>query len=230
MRLRCWSREHARQALALGVMGVAVLVVGVPLAILILLSRQDSKTLRQGTFERRFGFLYKLYRPPCRCWEALLCLQTVSLVAVNQFARQLNSLHQLVAVMGVLVVMTAFWQAQRPFRSSALMALYCAGMICLQVTCLLMMLLLHGYTPGSLEGGHSLRGAGRVVVAVLMLVLNCAFVVACMAAMVHSSLGVVRAFGSSVRPSLKRMKLPRGALCGLGQQKGEAAMMTATVL
>jgi hypothetical protein len=48
-------------------------------------------------FEQRFSFLQKMYRPPCRPWEALLCLQTVTLVAVNQFARKLGALCQLVS-------------------------------------------------------------------------------------------------------------------------------------
>jgi hypothetical protein len=202
MELRCWSNAHARGVLVLGVLGVVVLCVGVPLAI-VFLSRQGDAAARRDVFERRFGFLYKLYRPSCRGWEALLCLQTVTLVAVNQFARQLGALYQLVAVMGVLVVTTAFWHSRRPFRSSALMALYSAGMICLQVTCMLMMLLLRGYTLGS-NGRDSIRGRGRDALSILMVLLNCVFVVACVAAMVHSSLGAVAAFGSSVRRSLGR--------------------------
>jgi hypothetical protein len=223
MRLRCWGRGHTREALVLGVLGGAALCVGLPVAIVVVLSRQNLRTLRHGTFEQRFGFLYKLYRPSCRSWEALLCLQTVTLVAVNQFARQLGPLYQLVAVMGVLVVSTAFWHTKRPFRSGALMALYSAGMICLQVTCLLMMLLLHGYTLGS-NGRDSVRGVGRDAVAVLMLVLNCMFVVVCVSAMVHSSLGALLAYSSGLWRSLKRL-LPVGLLCGCGsgQPKGEAA-------
>jgi hypothetical protein len=228
MRLRCWGRGHTVQALVLGVLGVAVLCVGLPVAIVVVLRGHTTKTLRQGTFGQRCGFLYKLYRPSCRAWEALLCLQTVTLVAVNQFARQLGPLYQLVAVMGLLVVSTAFWHTKRPFRSSALMALYSAGMICLQVTCLLMMMLLHGYTLGS-NGRDSIRGRGRDALAVLMLLLNCAFVVVCVSAMVHSRLGAVLAYGNSLRCSLKRL-LPVGTPCGVGQPKGEAVVAGAAAV
>jgi hypothetical protein len=99
----------------------------------------------------------------------------VTLVAVNQFARKLGALYQLVSVMGVLVGTTAVWRRRRPFRTSTLMA---AGMMCPQVTCLLMMLLLHGCIPG-FNGRDSIRGMGTDALAVLMVLLNCAFVMAC---------------------------------------------------
>jgi hypothetical protein len=227
VRLRCWGHDHARGALVLGVLGVAVLCVGLPVAIVVVLGRQNGRALRQGVFERRFGFVYKLYRPSCRYWEALLCLQTVTLVAVNQFARQLGALYQLVAVMGVLVLATTYWLVRRPFRSSALMALYSCGMICLQVTCLLMMMLLHGYTLGS-DGRDSIRGAGSDALAVLMLLLNCAFVVVCVLAMAHASVGGAVACATWLWRSLKRL-LPVRPLCGLGQQKGGVAAGAAAV-
>jgi hypothetical protein len=203
MRLRCWSRGHASRVLVLGVVGAVVLCVGVPLALVFLSRQRDASAPHQDAWERRVGFLFKVYRPSRRSWEALLCLQTVTLVAVNQFALQLGALYQLAAVMGVLVVTTTLWHVRRPFRSSALMAFYAAGMMCLQLTCLLMMMLLNGYTLGP-NGRESIRGRGRDSVAVLMMLLNCAFVVACVAAMVYSSLGAAQAFGSSLRRSLVR--------------------------
>jgi hypothetical protein len=202
----------------LGVLGVAVLCVVLPLAIVVVLSRQHIRTLRQGTLRQRFGFLYKLYQPSCRCWEAILCLQTVCLVAVNQFTRQLGPLYQLVAVMGVLVLMTAVWHAKQPFRSSALMALYSTGMIRLQVSCLLMMMLLRGYTLG-LSNRDAIRGPVRDALAMVMLLLNWyslwyAYWPSCI-----SSLGTVMVYRSRLRRSRLRVLLAR-LLCGWGQQEG----------
>jgi hypothetical protein len=74
MRLRCWSREHARQALALGVPGVAALCVRELLALVVFLSQRTDRTMRQREIEIRFGFLYRVYRPGKQlCWTWWHC-------------------------------------------------------------------------------------------------------------------------------------------------------------
>jgi hypothetical protein len=189
--LQCWHGEHIRASLALGVVGSLVLVVLVPAGtVALLLWGNTAGKLQESGFKRRCGFLCQLYRPQCCYWEGVVCLQTCALVSVDLFARRRGTFYQLILMALVLLANSGLANTLRPFRSKHQMGLYVTGTTCLLLTCLGVLTLLKGYT---LEKDGGISEAERDAVAVLLLVMNLAFVALCVVLMARAAVEASKA-------------------------------------
>jgi hypothetical protein len=115
MVVQCWSRQHLQSSLFIGVVGVLVFCILVP-ALTIWWQARNGSRLDDVGFQRRYGFLYRLYRPSYRFWEGVVCLQPLSLVCIDTFGRRHGAFYQLVLLTVVLVLNYSLVAVLRPFR------------------------------------------------------------------------------------------------------------------
>ena len=89
----CYEGYHRAWAQRLGVPLVCVLCIVLPLAVFLLVffNRQN---LNKADFRRHYGFLYRDYKPSMCCWEAILMIETITLVAVSVFGFTLGPYYQ----------------------------------------------------------------------------------------------------------------------------------------
>jgi hypothetical protein len=212
MAVQCWSRQHLQSSLFIGVVGVLVFCILVPALTIWWLARNGSRLDDIG-FQRRYGFLYRLYRPSFRFWEGVVCLQTLSLVCIDMFGRRHGAFYQLVLLAVVLVLNYSLVAVLRPFRCRPLQWLYAAGTVSLLLTCFGVQSLLKGYT---LDAAPESDGVQNAVVVVVM-VGNVAFVAVCVYLMAHAVAGMAKQSlqvisaklqGSSLRAGQAKLKLP----------------------
>jgi hypothetical protein len=212
MAVQCWSRQHLQSSLFIGVVGVLVFCIAVPALTIWWLARNGSRLDDIG-FQKRYGFLYRLYRPSYRFWEGVVCLQTLSLVCIDMFGRRHGAFYQLVLLTVVLVLNYSLVAVLRPFRCRPLQWLYAAGTVSLLLTCFGLQSLLKGYT---LDAASESDGVQNAVVVVVMVV-NVAFVAVCVYLMAHAVAGMAKQSlqvmsaklqGSSLRAGKAKLKLP----------------------
>jgi hypothetical protein len=174
MAVQCWSPQHLCSSLFVGLLGVLVFCLLAPALTMWWLARNGSR-LDDVAFQRRFGFLYGLYRPSFRFWEGVVCLQTLLLVCIDLFGRRHGPFSQLVLLGLVLVLNHSLAAALRPFRCRPLQRLYAAGTLSLLVTCFGAQWLLQGDSVGATPASYGVQDA----VVVTAVATNAAFVAVC---------------------------------------------------
>lgn len=80
----CWEGWHFWWAVTLGVAITAMLCVGVPAALFVVLYCNRSR-LQLPAFRCHFGWLYRTFRSSCFWWEGLQVVQTCVVVALSAF-------------------------------------------------------------------------------------------------------------------------------------------------
>eukprot|EP00877_Chromochloris_zofingiensis_P010910 jgi/Chrzof1/6072/Cz17g07200.t1 len=129
----CWEGYHRVWGLPVGVVGTAVLCVGVPAVMGVTLWWNRSQ-LEQQAFRVHFGFLYHIYRPACYLWEVVVTVQTAVLMAVTVFGAPLGPYYQtllLNASLGCMLVLTLYID---PLKSRGLRHLQLASLTALFIT------------------------------------------------------------------------------------------------
>ncbi|KAG2427570.1 hypothetical protein HXX76_012224 [Chlamydomonas incerta] len=92
--------------------------------------------LTDPAVERRFGFLYKRYRPDRYWWEGVLQLQELTLVAVEVFARALETSQQALLMLVAFIAIGVMNAAFAPLRTHlmGLLEFISLGVLSLTVT------------------------------------------------------------------------------------------------
>eukprot|EP00877_Chromochloris_zofingiensis_P009338 jgi/Chrzof1/4658/Cz14g21210.t1 len=166
----CWQGYHRVWGLIVGIVGTALLCVGVPAVMGITLWLNRSQ-LDQQAFRVHFGFLYHIYRPACYLWEVVLTIQTAVLMAVTVFGAPLGPYYQtllLNASLGCMLLLTLFID---PLRSRKLRHLQLASMTALFITSYASLSFLPAAT------GQSTSSTYKEAMGAVVLVLNVAFLV-----------------------------------------------------
>jgi hypothetical protein len=190
----CFTGWHKVWALALGLPAVLLLCVGVPVGLLCLLLCNRTRTA-DPAFQESFGFLYRNYRDDRVWWEAVWATQTILLTAIAVFQYTIKAFYSVVLLS---VVMQA---VGRPWAETRLHRLQLTGSVCLFLTSYFTLTLftVYGYepVPGSVPVHHA-------VVGVLLVVLNSAFVLLCLALIVAAFAGRSATLAAAVHRYVSR--------------------------
>lgn len=180
----CFAGYHKGWALGLGLPLMLLLCVCVPVAMGLGLKLSQPKA-NIDSFKEHFGFLYRNYRPECMWWEAVWAAQTVVLTLVSVFSFPME---RYLSVLGLLLVFCASASLQvfvKPYAMPSLHRLHIISTACLAAT-----------TFGALAVfAYEIRATSaavlRMVVAVMVLSANVAFVVCCGALLLPEAKPVV---------------------------------------
>jgi hypothetical protein len=117
MSQQCWATGGNQTVLALtvGVLGTAVLCVGLPAAIVMVVRRRRD-SLDDPRFLRHFASLISDYKPNYAWWEAVNLVLMAMLVAVGTFGKIMGgylNLLSLAAAQLLSVTVQALWRPQR---------------------------------------------------------------------------------------------------------------------
>lgn len=164
----CYSGYHRAWSLGLGLPLLLIFCLGLPGSAAVFMLRNRSR-LSEPSFLQHYGFLYRMYKPSCCYWEAVLMLQTITLVAVSVFGLTLGSFNQTIVINSCLTVTGVLLTAAKPHRKRQ------ANVIALQgVGCLM----LASYVAQSLLPYGDIKPAAvyGVVMGVVLILVNIAFV------------------------------------------------------
>lgn len=203
--LVCYDAAHTAAVLAIGVPGLMVFALGVPLLILVLLicNRKNIMHPRYSDVpaetRNMIGFIIKAFEPDYFYWEMVRVLRKTALIATTVFLHTLSA--RLKIFMGTLcsAVAAATHLRNRPFRSSLLDLLEEMTLLCLTGTLFVGVLFV---------GDDSLSGAAGIVAAFAIVVSNgtvLAYLVYCIWASVRRWQVFVR-LGEKLRPICKCMR------------------------
>eukprot|EP00877_Chromochloris_zofingiensis_P009217 jgi/Chrzof1/4549/Cz14g17250.t1 len=165
---KCWEGWHMKWALALGVPCVVVFCVGVPVGIVLILSRNRSR-LKDLSFRMHFGFMYRNFTEHCCWWEAVVAVQTVVLVAISVFSSTLGAAYELLMFCVVFAVSIMLHQWFRPFLIKRLYHLQLTAYMCLFTICIIAL----SFLP--LDRERESPALYKEVAGVVLLVFNAGF-------------------------------------------------------
>eukprot|EP00899_Mesostigma_viride_P020510 jgi/Mesvir1/28460/Mv15883-RA.1 len=114
--VRCFTGDHLVVTLAVGVPGIILFALGVPVASFLFL-RHNRAHLETADFKRKYGFLYIGYSPRFYFWESVLMVQKLIVVAVAVFIGIYGVHEQILAALGVLIVWMILFLMVRPYRN-----------------------------------------------------------------------------------------------------------------
>lgn len=132
----CWSSSGWQQKLALGLgIPLCALIAAVPVVILLVtLTQRKRGGLENPRFVENFNFLVQYYKPEYCFWEAVVSIQTISLVAVSVFGYSLGPTLQAL-VMNVVVLSCGICMiVAQPLAHLQAMKVAVASMACLFLT------------------------------------------------------------------------------------------------
>ncbi|KAG2424066.1 hypothetical protein HYH02_015245 [Chlamydomonas schloesseri] len=116
MNTACYTGIHMAVWMPVGIACAIILCLAPPVtSFAIMLSYR--KRLEDPTVERRFGFLYKRYKHDRYWWEGVLQLQELTLVAVEVFARALDTAQQALLMLVAFMVIAVMNSALAPLRT-----------------------------------------------------------------------------------------------------------------
>lgn len=100
--MECYRGWHLALALAVGIPGLLLWSVGVPLAVASYLTRHRAR-LAEPLFTVNFGFLYSEYREEAYYHECMVYLRKLGIVAALVLMPSIGRGIQLLAIMAVMV-------------------------------------------------------------------------------------------------------------------------------
>jgi hypothetical protein len=104
--VECWTEGHLQYALGVGLPGIIIWVLGVPLGIMMFIGR-NYKHLRDIQMKLRFGFLYGGYRYTRSYWEIVLLMRNVNVIMIIVFLSRFSV--DLQALSCLLVMLIAYY-------------------------------------------------------------------------------------------------------------------------
>ena len=129
----CWYGWHFRWAVGLGVVGVFLLCVALPTAMVWWL-RSNKALINEPAFRLHYGFLYRNFRPNRFYWEAVIALQTAVLVCIAVFSSVVGSYFELLMFAFVFSMIMVLQLWFRPFAFKRLQQLQLMAMGLLYAT------------------------------------------------------------------------------------------------
>jgi hypothetical protein len=128
----CLAGWHRTLALVLGI-PVSIFICLVPIGILALMLHPRSR-LDDPQFVRHYYFLIQDYKPKYRYWEAVVSVQTISLVAVSVFCFTLGPYYQALTLNVLLAAFALLLVLVQPLAHKQAMAVALASLLCLFLT------------------------------------------------------------------------------------------------
>ena len=116
----CWEGWHKAWALGLGVPLAAIFCLGVPLAVLLLLTLNRTKMDQRSTFSECFGFLYHNYRPKRFYWEVVSIVQLAVVVAISVFTHTLGPYFSALLLQLAFFIICGLQHIFKPYSSKLL--------------------------------------------------------------------------------------------------------------
>eukprot|EP00898_Chlorokybus_atmophyticus_P008810 jgi/Chlat1/8930/Chrsp92S08240 len=119
MNQRCYTGTHMVMVATIGIPGIIIFCVGVPLVTFIILYSKRDSLYTEATAEY-YSFLYAGYKRKFFYWECIVCLQKLALIYVLVFVSQLGTEQQILLSLGLACTFTLMSRACRPFASNKL--------------------------------------------------------------------------------------------------------------
>jgi hypothetical protein len=151
-----------------------VLCCAAPLVVFLGLWRNKRKMTSTG-FRARYGNLYRLYRAHAYGFEAVILVQTISLVAISVFAWHIGSYTAVLLSALYVSFSLQLLQAVRPYASDVLHRVHVAALCCLLLDVFVALLMFAEPAGGLLRSVAVAQG----VTAAFALAMNACFVIAC---------------------------------------------------
>ncbi|KAG2431787.1 hypothetical protein HXX76_009283 [Chlamydomonas incerta] len=167
MNQQCYSGEHMRVYVPIGIVAIGVFCLAPPAAFFAV-TFTNRKRLDDLDVTAKYGFLYAEYRPEWCWWSAVMQLQTLSLVAVEVFGRAMSTLHQSLALLAVLILNSGITMACSPVQHRLVMVCEFISFCVLSLTVTLSLYFLD--TPPALSDSAA-NAVGIIIVVVNVLAL-----------------------------------------------------------
>ena len=164
--LRCFEDEHRYLAYLVGIPGLVLFTVGIPLGLFIfLMSKKD--VLYTPAYLNTYGFVYETYVDDHVYWEVLTMTRKALVAAIVVFGYSLGPNLQGVLALGVLIVALVLQIVVRPYKYDRLNDLEGTSLVVTMITL---------YSGLVFEEDNTNVG-GRAVMSVVVLILNIGLVV-----------------------------------------------------
>jgi hypothetical protein len=120
---RCWVGRHLAYTLGIGVAGLGIIVIGVPLGSAVFLWRARARIHHDAELRSRFSFLYEGYKTHVCYYESIVLMRKLALVAVTTFfprAAPTSGAYVMAVMLGVMLA--SFWTHMKlqPYTAAAL--------------------------------------------------------------------------------------------------------------
>jgi hypothetical protein len=169
---QCFSGYHLGWSLGLGLPAVLMWCIIVPVAMGVGLhlcrDRADSDSFRE-----HFGFLYRTYKPERMWWEAVWAARTVLLTLISVFEFPMQRYFSVLALLLVFWASAALQNVFKPYEFKALHRMHLVSTSCLAATTL------GALAMFAYDVEESTATGLRIAIAIVILVINLAFVVWC---------------------------------------------------
>eukprot|EP00898_Chlorokybus_atmophyticus_P008381 jgi/Chlat1/8544/Chrsp82S07944 len=119
MNHQCYKGTHMIMVGVIGIPGVIIFCIGVPLFTFIILYRKRKFLFMEAT-AKYYGFLYAGYRRKMYYWECIVCLQKLALIFVLVFLSQLGTDKQILISLGLACIFTLMSRVAAPYASDKL--------------------------------------------------------------------------------------------------------------
>ncbi|KAG2448430.1 hypothetical protein HYH02_006322 [Chlamydomonas schloesseri] len=152
MNTACYAGTHMAVWVPVGAVCTIVFCFCPPTTSLALMITH-RKRLHEPAVEQRYGFLYKRYKPHRYWWEAVLQMQELSLVAVEVFARALDTAQQALLMLVAFMLIATINSTFAPLRTRlmGLLEFISLSTLCLTVALSLYFIVSTDLGPGAAD-------------------------------------------------------------------------------
>jgi hypothetical protein len=113
--MKCYEGTHLALALILGVPGILIICLGVPIGSALFLVR-NRKHLHKKSFIAAYGFLYGDYEDQYCWWDSVIALRKFLIVVVIVFVENVGTDMQLLVALGAIIGATVVHMMFNPYR------------------------------------------------------------------------------------------------------------------
>lgn len=172
--IRCFEKNHARLAGILGIPGIILFLIGLPVYLLILLlyEKTNNRLLEQDVLNT-YGFIYQNYDQRVVFWEVIILIRKASMGAIIVFAYPLGSNLQGVMALGVLILALAVHLIAVPFNHLTLNILEASSLLVSIFT----------FYVGLVSNDENTTHAADVLMSTLLVTMNLTLVIAFLVAL-----------------------------------------------
>ncbi len=151
---QCWTGPHLAVAAAVGLPGLLVVALGLPLGVWLVL-REKAPFLANESVKRTFGFLYNGFAPRSYYWEVLSLLRKEAVAVVSVFLIPQGTLVQALLLLLLLVAFFLLSARVRPYERPLLNSLERTSLAALALSAFVGLFFLAARSPAS---PHFLHG------------------------------------------------------------------------
>jgi len=179
--VECWSSEHSTWTFNVALPAIILWGLGIPTAGLMILVRHRHDLFVQQT-RTRYGFLFMGYKPEVFYWEVVIVYRKVAMAALMVYSNRWEGQVPVLVGIGFLLLSLYLHNAAGPFVSAELnkMESFAISLPTLSLYC------------GIMYTSTNISSSGRLVLFLLMVLANLAFVLLWIAKSCESLLRKVR--------------------------------------